>query len=194
MPKLDYYLAKKPHKEEVKCGDTGLIVEFENKVFMGLIDVLGHGENAYKIAIISEEFLEKNYRKDLIEILKDLDKHIKGMRGLVAGISLLDINSGVLRYTGVGNITARKFGSSNVRILSRPGIIGYIAPTPREEIIKLYDGDVLVLYTDGVKKHFDLEEYPELLIDNAETIAKQIIQQFGKETDDVACIVLRYKR
>jgi len=89
MSKLDYFLAKRPLTKDVECGDTGIIKEFGNKVFIGIIDVL-------------------------------------------------------------------------------------------------------VLYTDGVKEHFGLEDYPELLKDKAETIATHIIHQFGKENDDAACIALRY--
>jgi negative regulator of sigma-B (phosphoserine phosphatase) len=64
----------------------------------------------------------------------------------------------------------------------------------REEKMTLTDGDVLVLHTDGVKEHFDLEDYPELLVDDAETVANHIINQFGGAEDDACCIALRYQR
>lgn len=190
--KLDYFLAKRPLNNDVFCGDTGIIREFDSKIFIAAIDVLGHGENANKVALICNDFLEKNYRQDLVKTMDGFHKHIQGTRGVVAGLCLLDLKTGELEYVGIGNITIRKFGSSNVRIIPRSGIVGYIMSTPRKEIVKLYDGDVLVLYTDGVKEHFGLEDYPELLIDDARTIATHIIKQFGKETDDALCIALRF--
>lgn len=151
MPELAYFLAIRPLTRNSECGDTGLIKEFENKVFIGILDVLGSGKDAQKIVSISKDFLEKNYRKDLVEIMKGLHECIKGSRGAVAGVCHLDLKTGELKYVGIGNITTRIFGSSTKRIISRSGIIGYMMPSPREKTMKLYASDILVLYTDGVK-------------------------------------------
>lgn len=193
--KLDYYLAKRPlpgHKES-ECGDTGLIKEFGQKVFIAIADVLGHGKDAHRLASITKRYLQKNYRKSLIGIVEGLHAHIKSSVGEVLAVCLLDIKSGQLRCVGVGNITIRKFGASAIKMVSRSGIVGYVMPTPKEEIIQLHNDDVLMLYTDGVKSHFELEDYPELLKDDAKTVATYIIHQFGKEEDDAACITLRYQ-
>jgi len=195
MLKWDYFLAKRPfcYQKDTECGDTGLIKEFDDKLFIAIVDVLGHGKEAHELASLCQDFLEKNYHKDLIEIMKALHECIKGSRGAVAGLCLLDINSGILKYVGVGNITARKFGLNNIRLIPSDGIIGYAIKTTKEEVMKLSEGDVFVLYTDGVKEHFELEDYSELLRDDAKTIATHIIQQFGKEEDDATCIVVRCK-
>ncbi len=160
MLKSDYALVKRAfgYQKETECGDTGIIKEFDNNVFIGIVDVLGHGTEAYKLAVICRDFLEKNYRKDLIEIMKSFHDYLKGSRGAVAGLCLLDINSGILKYVGMGNITARKFGLNPLRLVPRDGIIGDAIKTSKEETIKLSDGDVFVLYTDGVKEHFELED------------------------------------
>ena len=194
MTKLDYFLAKRPLINENACGDTGIIKEFDDKVFIGIIDVLGHGEEAHELAMICMDFMEKNYRQDLIETMEGLHEHIKGSRGAVAGFCLLGLKTGDLEYVGLGNITARKFGSNKINIVPRPGIVGYTMPTLRKEKMKLHDGDILVLHTDGVRENFDLEDYPKLLGDNAEIIATHIINQFGRQEDDAACIALRYQR
>jgi len=194
MAKVDYFLIKRPLNNDVFCGDTGIIKEFDNKVFVGIVDVLGHGEEAHEVAAICENFFQKNYNLDLVETLKGLHESIKGSRGAVVGLSLLDLESGELQCTAMGNVTIRKFGSSNTRIISREGIVGYMMSNPRKEKMKLYDGDVLVLYTDGVKEHFDQKDYPELLAHDARTIATRIMDQFGKEHDDAICIVLKYTR
>ena len=196
MLELDYFLAKRPifYQKDTECGDTGVIKEFDNKLFIAIVDVLGHGSEAYKLAVICRDFLEKNYKQDLIETMKAFHEHIKGSRGAVAGLCLLDISSGLLKYVGMGDTTARKFGTNPRRLISNDGIIGYIIKTPKEETLELDDGDVFVLYTDGVKEHFGLEDYPGLLKDDAKTIATHIIEQFGKVEDDATCIVVRYEK
>ncbi len=195
MPEEDYFLAIRPMANDIACGDTGIIKEFDNKVFIGLVDVAGHDEGAGKAVLLCNDFLEKNYRQDLASIMDSLHQKMKDLNeNAVVGLCLLDLKTGELTYLGVGNINTRKFGSSNIRVIPRSGIIGYVMPSLREEKMILHDGDVLVLYTDGVKDHFDLEDYPELLVDSAETIATYIVSQFGRVEDDAACIALRYQR
>jgi len=189
---VDYFLDIRPLTKNRECGDTGIIKEFDHKIFIGIIDVVGHGKEAYKIAVVSKGFLEENYRKDLVEVMKGLHEHLKDTRGAVAGLFLLDLTTGKLKYVEVGNITARIFGANTRRIISKPGIIGYAIRTIREERTKLYNNDVLLLYTDGIKEHFELEDYPKLLQDDAKTIVTNIINKFGKKNDDAACIALRF--
>lgn len=191
---MDYFLAIRPLLDHDSCGDIGIIKEFDNKVFIGLIDVLGHGKEAYKIAVISKGFLQKNYRKDLTEIIKGLHERIRGTRGEVVGLCILDLSTGVLKCAGIGNISVRRFRSTSERVIFRSGIVGYMMPNPKEERIVLSDGDVLVLYSDGVRDHFELKDYPGILRDNARTIAKNIIRNFGKKGDDASCIALRYRK
>lgn len=194
MSELDYFLAVRPLAGEIGCGDAGIIKEFDNKAFIGIVDVLGHGENADEIAMICADFLEKNYRQDLLEMMGGLHQQIKGSRGAVVGLCLLVLKTGELTFVGMGNIAARKFSYSNGRIIPRSGIIGYTMRHLREEKMTLTDGDVLVLHTDGVKEHFDLEDYPELLVDDAEIVANHSINQFGRAEDGACCIALRYQR
>lgn len=196
MAELDCFLAVRPSlgHEPVECGDIGIVKEFDNKLFFGMVDVLGHGREAHELAVVIRDFLEKNCQGDLVVTMQGLHECLKLSRGAVAGLGVLDLGSGELRYVGVGNITARKFGSSSLRLVPRQGIVGFAMRTLREETVRLDDGDVLVVHTDGVQECFDLSNYPQMVKDNPETICRQIIERFGKEEDDAACIALRYRR
>jgi len=59
--------------------------------------------------------------------------------------------------------------------------------------MKISGGDVLVLHTDGIASHFDLNDYPEILKDDAKTIANNLIKKFSKKDEDATCVVLRFK-
>ena len=88
----------------------------------------------------------------------------------------------------------RTFGSQFRRLVSRDGVVGQTLRTHGEDSLVLGQRDVLLLYTDGVRAHFELDEYPQLLSDGAEIIAKTVVDRFGKTHDDAACIALRYIR
>jgi hypothetical protein len=60
--------------------------------------------------------------------------------------------------------------------------------------MQLSDGDVVVMYTDGVRAHFDAAEYPRLRTDSPHAVAANIVHRFGKAQDDASCLVLRYER
>lgn len=191
--KLDYSLAKRPFDNGVYCGDTGLVKEFDGKVFLAVIDALGHGKEAHELAEICSDFLETNYRHTLVRMMEELHQHIRGSRGVVASICLLDMEKGLFSYVSVGDTLVRKLNNSRSRIYSMPGIIGYQMRKVQEGTMQLADNDILLLHTDGVSSHFDLWD-DDILQGDTRIIADNIIARFGKKHDDALCIVLRYRK
>ena len=107
MAEVDYFLIKRPLNNDIFCGDTGIIKAFDNKIFIGIADVLGHGEEAHEVAVMCEDFLRTNYNLGLVATLTGLHENIKGSRGAVVGLSLLDLDSGELQCAAMGNVTIR---------------------------------------------------------------------------------------
>ncbi len=191
-PTVDYFKLVRPCFGETASGDAAIVTQTESGVFMGIVDVLGHGDDAHRLACVIECFLSEHGSADLVDTLWRLHAHLRGTRGAGAGLCWLDLASGLLRYTGIGNTVTRTFGSRQVRLPSKDGIVGAHPRAPREERLQLARGDVVVLYTDGVRDHFQLEAYPQLLVDSAHSIATTILRRFGKPHDDASCIALRY--
>ena len=193
MSKVDYHLVKRALTlKETDCGDTGVIQEFNGQCFLALVDVLGHGSEAHDVALSAQKYLEQNYRQELIDVMEGLHTSLRGTRGAVAALCRLDTGTGKLIYVGIGNITVRVLGPRNYRLVSRDGIVGYMMSTPKEQTLKLFAGDVLVMYSDGIKEHFQLSESPGMLTGTAKSIAVGLLKQFGKKNDDASCIVLKY--
>jgi len=141
MIKIDYFLAQRPACNEDRNGDFCVIKKLNGQLFVGIVDVSGHGDSAYKIAAACKKFLEKNYRKDLVFLTQALHKGMLKPRGGVATLARLDFKTGELRYVGVGNIAVRKFGKHCERAILQDGVVGYIMPSPKENTMKLDDGD-----------------------------------------------------
>lgn len=177
-----------------ECGDTGVIVQHGTECFIGLVDILGHGKEAHQTSLLAERYLRENADKTLLELMQGLDKTLRGSRGAVASLCRLDTDSGELRCVGVGNITTRIFGAENTRFISRDGIVGYMMPTPQEKKYSLVPGDVVMLYSDGIKESFEIYDCPDLLSGTAEEIAKKLFQCFYKGDDDGSCLIMRYTR
>jgi serine/threonine protein phosphatase PrpC len=58
--------------------------------------------------------------------------------------------------------------------------------------MQITSGDILIMHTDGLASTFDINDYPEILRDNAEVIANNLIDKFGKNNDDATCVVIRF--
>ncbi len=194
MHRVDYAAVNRPHYYEYVSGDIAVIGEKDHLFFAAIVDVLGHGREAHELAVEIERFLVDHWDGSVVGLMDRLHTHLAGSRGAGAGLCLVDRCSGLLRYAGIGNTVIRRFGCSEVRLLSRSGIIGGSRRTPREEQMTLAPGDVVLLYTDGVKDRFRLQDYPQLLRDRAELIARTVVQRFGKDHDDASCIAFRYER
>lgn len=177
---------------EWECGDIAVMKQYDNQCFIALIDVLGHGSAARKIALSAKSYLEYNYKGMLTELMNGLHEHLKGTRGAVAAMCHLDILTGELTYVGMGNITVRIFGVKPTRLTPKDGIVGYRMTTPKMIKIKLHPEDIILMYSDGIKEHFDIVECAGLLKEDSQDIASGILKKFGKKNDDASCVVLKY--
>jgi serine phosphatase RsbU (regulator of sigma subunit) len=192
VPQIEHASFVRPVPGYRVGGDAAVVTHLEGGTFVAIIDALGHGPRAHDVAVRAEAFLREHANGDLVGLLGRLDRHLHGSIGAGAAVCLVDTDSGRLRYAGIGNTVIRRFGSREVRLVSRDGTLGAAMRTPREEEMHLRPGDVVVLYTDGVRSHFQLGEYPRLLSDGPQMVAQKVVGKFGKDHDDATCVVLRY--
>ena len=191
--RVDYYGLVRPHIGYRHAGDAVVVIEREGKLLAAIVDVLGHGPEAHDDAMKATRFLENGWRSDdPLELFKGLHETLKGTRGAAAALGVLDLTTGLMRYLGVGNTAIRRFGAGTERLVATDGIVGGNMRTPREQRMTLSPRDTVILYTDGVHDRFELRDRPQLLLQDAEKIARTVVKLFSKEYDDAACIVVRY--
>lgn len=196
MATIEYGLATRaltgPAEE---CGDAGVLIEGDGWLFAALVDGLGHGPKAARIAVQATAYLREHAALSLVALLDGLHEELKSTPGAVACLCRLDLTSGVLRMAGIGNIVCRIFsGLDSERLLSRDGVLGYMHATPREQSRKLVPHSLLLLHSDGVRDHFEPYEYPGILKGTASTVAAQVVDKLGKDDDDASCLAVRYRR
>ncbi|TIH12984.1 stage II sporulation protein E [Marinifilum sp. JC120] len=191
---VDCHLIKKClliHEDE--CGDAGYIRQETRSCFFALIDGLGHGRAASMASSAAIHYLESNDDLDLTELMQGMHGALIGTRGAVAALCRLNLDTGRMDYTGVGNICTRVFGGiDNFRFVPSDGVVGYHLPTLLVKYVSLSPGDVVMLYSDGIKESFEEFECPGLLVGSAEDIAGRVFSHFYKGDDDGSCLVVRY--
>ncbi|UCE63667.1 MAG: SpoIIE family protein phosphatase [Nitrospirota bacterium] len=182
----------RPMLGERVSGDTAVIGELEEGVFLGIADVLGHGPEAHEVAVVIEDFLEKYCTSDIGTLMHGLHETLKGSRGAAVGLCFVEAASGLVSFVGTGNTRTKKLGSSEVTLSSKDGIVGSNMRSLRTETTRLEPGDLLVLTTDGIRERFSLDDLPAHRGSTPAFLARTLLRRFGKDYDDAACIVLKY--
>jgi serine phosphatase RsbU (regulator of sigma subunit) len=118
---------------------------------------------------------------------------VTGTRGAAVGLCAIDTSSGRAAYVGVGNTVLRRFGKTETRLVSLDGVLGQNMRTPRPQTLELEAGDLIVLYTDGVRDRFTSDDYPGIFHHAPEDVARIVVERFGKPYDDAACIAVRIR-
>ena len=173
-------------------GDAVVIRPLEHGLFVAIVDVLGHGPEAHELTHVIEAYLVRYGTSDVSGLMTRLHQHLRGTRGAVAGLCAIDAATGRTNYAGIGNTVMRRFGKAETRLVSQDGILGQNMRTPLPQTLQLDAGDLIVLYTDGVSDRFTSEDYPGVLRHTPKDVASNIVQRFGKDHDDAACIAVRY--
>ena len=176
---------------EQRSGDTG-VIRHEGKLFaVTLIDVLGHGNEAANLADDIKQALYENEILPPLAVIEYLHKQFRGSRGMVASSALLQTDTGMLEYSGVGNIVARTFGPRAHQFVNRDGVVGYRMVSPVAHTRQLAEGDIFAMYSDGITSRFSNQDIFSCLNLPAEKIADHLMNTYSKGSDDSSCMVVK---
>jgi serine phosphatase RsbU (regulator of sigma subunit) len=182
----------RPCQGEWVSGDAVVIRPLEHGIFAAIVDVLGHGAEAHELALVIDAYLARHGSSDVSDLMTRLHQHVKGTRGAAVGLCAIDAVSGRVAYVGTGNTVLRRFGKTDTRLVSQDGVLGQNMRTPRPQTLQLEKGDLIVLYTDGVQDRFTSDDYPGVFHHVPKDVVRTIVERFGKDYDDAACIAVRY--
>ena len=188
---LEHSSLIRPCMGESLSGDAVVIRPLEQGLFVAIVDVLGHGPDAHELTLVIDEYLARHGDSDVSGLMTRLHQYLKGSRGAAVGLCAIDV-SGRVDYAGIGNTVLRRFGMAETRLVSQDGVLGQNMRTPLHQTLQLEPGDVIVLYTDGVSDRFTSDDYPGVVRHAPKEVANNIVERFGKDHDDAACIAVRY--
>lgn len=180
----------RPVEGEWLTGDAVINQQLSDGWFIAVIDVLGHGAEANPLRTEIQSWLYEHAVSDILGLMQELHKNLINTRGAVAGFCFID-KGGRLNYAGNGNTVIRKIGVDERRLVSTDGVLGQTMRVSKTDTLLINKGDTVLLYTDGVKSHFDINTHPEIITYKADDLARSIIEYFGKSHDDAACIAIK---
>lgn len=181
---------------ETVCGDRHLVTRRSDGLLIAVIDGLGHGKEAAAAAQTAVNILEDHADEPVISLVKRSHEALRYSRGVAMSLASLNSLYGSITWFGVGNVEAvvlradKETVPAQENIMLFPGVAGHQLPLLRAIVTPLGAGDLLIFYTDGIRRDFLLE--PPIPGHSTQRIADRICAKYNKGTDDALVLVARY--
>jgi serine/threonine protein phosphatase PrpC len=178
-------------QNQTVSGDLYVVQEHsESQLIAAVVDGLGGGEEAARAARAAEQIIRQHPEWPLQELVQRSHVALHSTRGAVIGLLRLDTQGHKVSYVGVGNIGAQVYSRQTIKPISKNGILGFRLPALLEMHYTYDPGDIFVLYSDGVSSRFALDGKIDIR-QPPQRIAEQILELYGKYTDDATVVVIK---
>jgi hypothetical protein len=185
---LDVATARLAHPAESCSGDGVWIQQRDDGVRVVVIDVLGHGLEAGRVANTMVDVIAESPECEA----ESLMRRLHGVPEVVqrgAAVGVFDIASdGRGSFLGVGNIGARPLGSGPW-LDGRPGTVGLSVPSVRRQPFTMPPGSSYVIYSDGLAVGFDMPAAVDA--SSASCALAAVLANAERRTDDATWVVVR---
>lgn len=192
-PALDIGVATFTKPGQNESGDLHIVTPFEGGTLVAVVDGIGHGEEAAKVARITGEVLKSSPGKPLGALIKSCHDELRGTRGVVMSTAVFNRAENVMIWAGVGNVQGTLMPMDK---MSRPRTLLLSSGTLGQQLGAVYPtalavrpGDTLIFTSDGVREDFyqglNLRQSPQQL-------ANDILTRSVRGTDDAVVLVGRW--
>lgn len=181
-----------PYPGEQVCGDAWEIGRSLERCSIAVIDGLGHGIDAGLAAQEAVRVIAAQKLRTPEQVLESVHGALRHTRGAAMALAEIDLGSRLVRYAGVGNIVgATAFPGVVRRMVSFDGTVGHEVHKIQGFDYVLEPGHVLIMHSDGIRSHWQLDRYPGLLTRDTFLIAGVLYRDYFKGNDDATVVVAR---
>ena len=127
MSVVEHFSVNRPCLGEQVSGDAAVIRPLEHGLFAAIVDVLGHGPEAYDLTLVIDAELARCVASGVSGLMTRLHQHLKGTRGAAVGLCAIDAATGRIY------LTARHADRGQGTYSNPPVVMAYqvvVAPKP----------------------------------------------------------------
>ena len=181
-----------PMHGEQRCGDGWIYELLADRCIFVLVDGLGHGVGAADAAERAVASVQEHKTKTPAVIMEYAHDALRGTRGAALAVAVICFSEQVLRYCGIGNISARIItGDAPRHLVSLNGIVGHAVHKISEFTYPWSSDSVLIMHSDGLMSRWDLAAYRGLLNRHPSLIAGILYRDFSRGRDDVTVLAAK---
>jgi len=194
-PTLQWGAAAAPLPGQAESGDRYLVEPLSHGVLVAVVDALGHGRRAARIAAQAVDTLGQHAEDSVTSLVARCHHVLRDSGGATMSLASFDWRSHQMSWLGIGNVAgvliphAFLVESRARRLLVRGGVVGGDLPDLVPTMIKLAPRDTLIMATDGIRERF-ADALPDRLA--PQPLAEHIFSRYAKSTDDALVLVVRY--
>jgi anti-sigma regulatory factor (Ser/Thr protein kinase) len=157
-----------------------------------LADGLGHGLQAFEAADAAVRVFAQAPESAPRPLIESVHAALRPTRGAAIASLVVDLERGVGVFCGLGNISGVIIvPGGRHHMVSHNGTAGHTAGRIQEFTYPVPRNAVIVLYSDGLGTHWDLNAYPGLTSRSASVIAGTLYRDFSRRRDDVTVVVAK---
>ena len=195
MKALEIGAITKPKKGEEVCGDHWNATEQGGQWQLLLADGLGHGPLASDAAMQAARLFGTTRTRTLPRLLEAIHARLRSTRGAAVAVADIDLGRQVVRFAGVGNIAGAVVSAAGTRnMVSLNGTAGVEMRKITQFNYPWSDDSLIVLHSDGLGSHWNIDEYPGLYQRHPTVIASVLYRDHDRGRDDVAVVVAKQVR
>ena len=174
------------------CGDGWTVLQGRGRLVVFVVDGLGHGPEAAAAARIAIESVERNAQRNAAEIIDAVHGALRPTRGAAGAVALLQPESELCVYCGIGNIAASIRGAGASRsMVSHNGTLGHQVRKVQEFQYPFPKGSLLIMHSDGIATHWDLAAYPGIESRHPGLVSAALYRDHNRGRDDLTVLALR---
>lgn len=181
-----------PKAGEAVPGDAWASFTSGQRSLLLVADGLGHGPLAAKASLEAVRVFEAHAHRSPKEIVELAHQALRSTRGAALAVAEVNFERQSIRFTGVGNIAASFLSPMvNYNLISHNGTVGHEARKVQEFTYQWHASGILILHSDGLSTHWQLERYPGLSYKHPSLIAGILYRDFNRDRDDLTVLVAR---
>lgn len=180
---------------EERCGDGWAYEPLAGRAVFVVVDGLGHGPAAAVAAQRAIASVREHRAGAPATIVQRAHEALSATRGAALAVAVVDFEEQVVRYCGIGNISAAIVTGERLRrLVNHNGIAGHEARKIVEFSYPWTADCVLIMHSDGLATRWDLQDYPGLIQRHPSLIAGILYRDFLRGRDDVTALVAKQKQ
>jgi anti-sigma regulatory factor (Ser/Thr protein kinase) len=181
----------RPRRLATENGDAFIVKHWGDQLLTGLIDGLGHGEEAQKAALAAQQYVQSHDSQPFDRIFSGAGRACKATRGVVMALARFT-SPDRLAFASLGNIEVRAWtAAERLSFRTKRGILGALETNVHVQEFPWRPGWLLVLHSDGLRTHWQWDDFPGIEREPAQIAAAKLMRTLAAETDDATVLVVK---
>jgi len=183
-------VARKSYYHTPWCGDAAYTHEDEERALLAVVDGLGHNIQAARAAEAATACLEACKSLSLDALLSAVEQALSATAGAALTLAVIYKGRGLLEVCGIGNVVLQLATPHKLYHFSgHPGIAGAGPAICKKDAFPYQPGDLVVMYTDGIRSAFSAAELAHIQYPDPQRIAQRILREYARPNDDALALV-----